>query len=162
MAKYHIAHSCGHDAEVNITGTNVRGERERKAGWLAGQPCGKCSAEQRASQRAQAAAGAAARNAAAGLPALAGPGTQVPEAEELRDRALAVIAETIRSHGAAHVKDQIMTVYLRAAARAADAGEWTSSRTDPRRVIAAHMDDQDQADFRALQAALGRTGKGNG
>jgi hypothetical protein len=58
---------------------------------------------------------------------------QALEAGELRDRALETAAETIRFHGAAHLEEQIITVYLRAAAPAADAGEWTSSRADPHR-----------------------------
>ena len=42
MAKYEIEHTCGCVETVNICGTNVHGERERKAAWLASKPCYKC------------------------------------------------------------------------------------------------------------------------
>ncbi len=45
MAKYEIKHTCGHTETVNICGTNVHGERERKAEWLASKPCYKCQRE---------------------------------------------------------------------------------------------------------------------
>ena len=34
MAKYEITYRCGHSGAVQIYGTNVHGERERKAQWL--------------------------------------------------------------------------------------------------------------------------------
>ena len=44
MSKYEIEHACGHTTTVNICGTNVHGERERKAAWLASHPCDACRA----------------------------------------------------------------------------------------------------------------------
>ncbi len=35
MAKYDITYACGHTETVQIYGTNVHGEREKKAAWLA-------------------------------------------------------------------------------------------------------------------------------
>ena len=32
MAQYNIHHTCGHEETVQIYGTNVHGERQRKAG----------------------------------------------------------------------------------------------------------------------------------
>ena len=45
MAQYHITHTCGHDETVQIYGTNVHGERERKAQWLESKPCRDCERE---------------------------------------------------------------------------------------------------------------------
>lgn len=45
MAQYHITHTCGHDETVQIYGTNVHGERERKAAWLESKPCRDCERE---------------------------------------------------------------------------------------------------------------------
>lgn len=42
MAKYEITHTCGCVETVNICGTNVNGERERKAAWMESKPCYKC------------------------------------------------------------------------------------------------------------------------
>lgn len=40
--QYTILHACGHRAMSQIYGTNVHGERERKAAWLASKPCTAC------------------------------------------------------------------------------------------------------------------------
>ena len=42
MAKYDVTHSCGCTVTHQICGTNVHGERERKAAWLAERPCWEC------------------------------------------------------------------------------------------------------------------------
>lgn len=42
MAKYTITHSCGHTETVQIYGTNVHGERDRKIAWLESKPCIDC------------------------------------------------------------------------------------------------------------------------
>lgn len=39
---YEIAHVCGHTEDVQIYGSNVHGERERRAARLASQPCYAC------------------------------------------------------------------------------------------------------------------------
>ncbi len=48
MAKYQISHSCGHVETVNICGTNVHGERDRKIAWLESRPCRECEAAESA------------------------------------------------------------------------------------------------------------------
>lgn len=75
MSKYQITHSCGCVITHNIGGTNVRGERDRKAAWLAEQPCFecRCTAENEA---------AAAQNAH--LPSLQGSAKQIAWAESIR------------------------------------------------------------------------------
>lgn len=42
MAQYNIRHTCGHEETVQIYGTNVHGERQRKAEWLVSKPCRDC------------------------------------------------------------------------------------------------------------------------
>lgn len=47
MAQYNIRHTCGHEETVQIYGTNVHGERTRKAEWLKAEwleskPCRDC------------------------------------------------------------------------------------------------------------------------
>lgn len=45
MAQYDIHHTCGHEETVQIYGTNVHGERQRKAEWLESKPCRDCERE---------------------------------------------------------------------------------------------------------------------
>ena len=45
MAQYNIRHTCGHEETVQIYGTNVHGERQRKAEWLESKPCRDCERE---------------------------------------------------------------------------------------------------------------------
>lgn len=45
MAQYNIHHTCGHEETVQIYGTNVHGERTRKAEWLESKPCRDCERE---------------------------------------------------------------------------------------------------------------------
>ncbi len=47
MANYTVTHTCGHNVEHNIIGTNVRNERERKAAWLAEQICSDCKEKEK-------------------------------------------------------------------------------------------------------------------
>lgn len=42
MAQYNICHTCGHEETVQIYGTNVHGERQRKAEWLESKSCRDC------------------------------------------------------------------------------------------------------------------------
>lgn len=42
MAQYSITHTCGHEETVQIYGTNVHGERDRKISWLESKPCRDC------------------------------------------------------------------------------------------------------------------------
>ena len=54
MAKYNVTHTCGHTEDHDICGTNVHGERERKAAWYATTLCSDCY---KASKDAEAAKG---------------------------------------------------------------------------------------------------------
>lgn len=77
MAQYTITHTCGHDETVQIYGTNVHGERERKAAWLESKPCRDCERE---ALREENLGGAA---------ELTGSDRQVAWADDLRARAIA-------------------------------------------------------------------------
>lgn len=84
MSKYQINHACGHTETHNIVGTNINGERERKAEWLAGRVCTECSRQQ---QRAKAA------EDNKGLPALTGSEKQITWAETIRTSAVKQLNE---------------------------------------------------------------------
>ena len=76
MAQYNIHHTCGHEETVQIYGTNVHGERQRKAEWLESKPCRDC---ERKAMREENLAGAA---------ALEGSEKQVNLANDLRAKAI--------------------------------------------------------------------------
>ena len=80
MAKYEIKHSCGHVETVNICGTNVHGERDRKIAWLESIPCRECEGAAKAEQARE-----------DGLPELVGSPKQVSWAIDIRKDALAKI-----------------------------------------------------------------------
>lgn len=76
MAQYNIHHTCGHEETVQIYGTNVHGERQRKAEWLESKPCRDC---ERKAMRDENLAGAA---------ELEGSEKQVSWANDLRAKAI--------------------------------------------------------------------------
>ncbi|QHJ77139.1 MAG: hypothetical protein [Bacteriophage sp.] len=77
MAKYYITYKCGHEATVQINGTNVHGERERKAAWYGTIDCPECKA-----------ANTAKTNKNAGMADLDGSPKQVAWAESIRGELL--------------------------------------------------------------------------
>lgn len=88
MAKYEITHSCGHSETVNICGTNVHGERESRAEYLASMPCRECR-NRAETERARVIADDA------GMPRLAGTEKQVAWAERIR----LDMVKRMRAHG---------------------------------------------------------------
>lgn len=76
MAQYNIHHTCGHEETVQIYGTNVHGERQRKAEWLESKPCRDC---ERKAMRDENLAGAA---------ELTGSDKQINWANDLRAKAI--------------------------------------------------------------------------
>lgn len=76
MAQYNIHHTCGHEETVQIYGTNVHGERQRKAEWLESKPCRDCERE------------AMREGNLAGAAELTGSGKQVNWANDLRAKAI--------------------------------------------------------------------------
>lgn len=76
MALYGIDYKCGHDAEVQIYGTNAHGERDRKVAWYESQDCPACRARK-------------ARGGEDGMAALEGSDKQVAWAGDIRDKVMA-------------------------------------------------------------------------
>lgn len=76
MAQYNIHHTCGHEETAQIYGTNVHGERQRKAEWLESKPCRDC---ERKAMREENLTGAA---------ELTGSDKQVDWANDLRAKAI--------------------------------------------------------------------------
>lgn len=99
MSIYTITHSCGHTQEHQIYGTNVRGERERKADYLADRTCSDCYQEQQAAERA--AQSKQAKKDNADLPKLTGSEKQISWAETIRAKASAELKK-IREFAASH------------------------------------------------------------
>lgn len=92
MAKYYITYKCGHKATVQINGTNVHGERERKAAWYGTIDCPKCKA-----------ANTVKANKDAGMAELDGSPKQVAWAESIRGELLPELDQERQScaeHGA--------------------------------------------------------------
>lgn len=103
MAKYEIRHSCGHVESVDICGTNVNGERERRASWLASRPCRECILADRV-----------ARNGKDGMPILVGSPRQVAWALDIRAEMLGKIDElATRFPGREGMQDTASEVYGR-------------------------------------------------
>ena len=75
MAQYEITYRCGHTDTVQIYGTNVHGERERKAASYGYRDCPACQA-----------AKAGQANKDAGLATLEGSDKQIAWAEEIRGK----------------------------------------------------------------------------
>jgi len=48
--KYTINHTCGHESEKQIYGTNAHGERERKVAYYESLPCPECSTKEKATK----------------------------------------------------------------------------------------------------------------
>lgn len=89
MSLYVIPRSCGHTEEVQIQGTDVRGERDRRAARAAERPCAACLDEAREAESAQHARQAAEM----GLPPLTGTDRQVRWAQTLRIQGVDQVAQ---------------------------------------------------------------------
>lgn len=99
MSKYQITHSCGCTVTHNIVGTNVNGERERKAAWLADRMCSECYRKHQQEQ-------AKADNA--DLPALTGSDKQIVWAETIRATAHKGLTDALGYVDANKDKDPVM------------------------------------------------------
>lgn len=154
MALYEITRSCGHTEEIQIYGSNTRGQREWRAQREAERPCADCARAAHQQRNAEAAAVAA----ASGLPALTGSPRQVAWAESIRLDGLAQLADhAARVTG--HITDpaaqeRTTSVVLRILTRIAEAHTDASWWIDHRRGIpAAAWDEATDADRAAVVAA---------
>jgi hypothetical protein len=97
MARYDVAHSCGHTAQHQIYGTNAHGEREHKAKQLGERPCSDCSRAAKAEQRHTVAGAYVDLDQ---MPPLAGSDKQVAWATQLRiDGLTEIILEIVEPDG---------------------------------------------------------------
>jgi len=92
MAWYDIHHSCGHTSQQQIYGTDVNGERGRKAEKLGERACTACL-RQANDERNRI---AAERSKAEGWPPLQGPKRQVAWAHAIRADAVDVVTARVR------------------------------------------------------------------
>jgi hypothetical protein len=92
MVWYDIHHSCGHTRQQQIYGTNVNGERERKADGLGERPCSDCLRQANDERNRL----AAERSAAEGWPPLQGSKRQVAWAHAIRADAVDVVTARVR------------------------------------------------------------------
>lgn len=107
MAKYNIHHICGHVERVDIVGTNVHGERDRKVERLEESKCRDC-------KRSEHDAGniaAASKNKERGYARLEGSDRQVAWAESIRAKVIGKAEDALADPRCAEAPaDQLATV----------------------------------------------------
>nr|DAP82251.1 MAG TPA: hypothetical protein [Caudoviricetes sp.] len=86
MSKYQIKHACGCIVTHNICGTDVHGERQRKADWLATQLCYECYKKEQTEK---------AKESNKDLPSLNGTEKQIAWAESIRAEKIKQLKQTI-------------------------------------------------------------------
>ena len=90
---YEIERICGHVEELQIYGTNIHGERDKRASWLASQPCDACKRAARAKATDE-------RSKAMGFTnEMAGSQKQVVWAKALRAKRAEEIRECVEKSG---------------------------------------------------------------
>lgn len=92
MSWYEITRACGHVEEIDIRGTNVHGERERQAKYLATLDCRDCYRQAKAAETRDLADSWA---DLAALPALVGSEKQIAWAEKIRVDGIAAIVRDV-------------------------------------------------------------------
>lgn len=157
MAGYDITHACGHSSVANINGTDVHGERGRKAKWLAGRDCPACERASRERARTQADAAAHAEADHRGWPEITGTERQRAWATTLRREAIDALAERFAGHAArGRISDataaKALTLWTDIALRRTDARWWIDNRGALARAISESAHDQDRAALDALKS----------
>lgn len=155
MALYEISRSCGHTEEIQIYGSNARGQREWRAAREAEKPCRECITAARQQHSAESAKVAA----ESGLPTLTGSAKQTAWAESIRLQGLVDIEDYVQriTDRAAldpaarkRVADTLLRILQRIATGKADARWWINNRT---RIPRAAWDEATGEDRAAVQAA---------
>ncbi|MFF2226899.1 hypothetical protein ACFVV7_26695 [Streptomyces globisporus] len=126
--KWLIGHVCGHRVTANIGGTDVRGERERTAAWLAEQPCPGCRRDARDHGRAEEAEAAAAAARERGWPPLAGSVKQVAWAERIRSAAITAMGGRITARVGEERGRAAVESWTAVALRQTEAAWWIDNR----------------------------------
>lgn len=154
MALYEIRRACGHVDEVQIHGSNTRGQHGWRAEQLAEDNCFACKAAGREALNARAAEVAT----AAGWADLTGSTRQIAWAQTIRGDLVAKLAAEIAGSAPAPVADAVTDLYLRVLLRQTDASWWIDNRTtSPARLAARLATDTDRAALAALrEVAEGR------
>ena len=106
MSKYTITMACGHEEVHNIVGTNVHGEREKKAAWLATRLCYECY------KKAQKDAAPAVPDV--GYAPLEGSEKQIAWAEDIRAKVAPLIADGQEKANAASHRNPAVAVAMNA------------------------------------------------
>lgn len=91
---YTIKHTCGHEEEVQVYGTNAHGERDSKVAWLESKPCRECEL---AAKHAEADA------SSDGMAELDGSEKQVRWAKDIRHEMIAKV------EGKLSIEEELMT-----------------------------------------------------
>lgn len=148
MALTTVIRFCGHPEEVQIRGTDARGERDRQARRLAAELCTGCQGSVHADVNARAAEVAE----GAGWPQLTGSDKQVAWAQTIRVDQLAALATTLAATTPAGVAGQVTALYRDVLLRQTDAAWWIAYKArDAARLAARLMTDADRASLAALR-----------
>ena len=99
MPKLNSHHIWGHVERVDIVGTNVHGERDRKVARLESDKCRDCKRSEHDADNIA----AASRNRAQGYAALEGSDRQVAWAESIRSEVIGKARESLDNHRYADV-----------------------------------------------------------
>lgn len=94
MAWENITHSCGHEARHQLYGK--RADRERKAAWLAENPCTECWKAEQEAKRAEENARASEKAQELGLPELTGSPKQIAWATTIRQKAMETLTNDLK------------------------------------------------------------------
>lgn len=116
MALYTITRTCGHVEEIQIYGTNVHGERERRADREATRQCRSCYEAQQAKRDAE---------ASADWPALTGTDRQIAWATTIRAKLLGELEAEVRR---GRLGEQAWPIWRDAALRHTAAAWWIDHR----------------------------------
>jgi hypothetical protein len=122
-----IEHSCGHRTTANLYGTNVHGERDRKAEWLAARPCPACARAEREHEQQEQNRKAAEEAAASAWPALTGSDKQIAWANTIRAETVQAMADRLSLHPDAARAAEALKLWTAEALRNTDAAWWIES-----------------------------------
>lgn len=134
--KYTVRHTCGHQQEHQIYGTDTRGQRQSRADWLATQPCPDCARADRAVTREAINAEATDHAADAGWPDLTGTPKQVAWANTLRRDALDALPDQIPGRLTDDQRQRVAAIVQAAGLRQTHAAWWIDNRDHITRALA--------------------------
>lgn len=122
MSQYDIQRACGHQDTIDIRGTNVRGERDRRAMWEGALDCFACRRAERQVRNDELNARAARIAEASGWPALSGSDRQAAWAQDIRATMIAALVDECGT------REDIAALLITAILRRTDARWWIDRR----------------------------------